>query len=202
MSLYDSHKNLAISTVATPPSPATSGTSLTVTAGQGARFPTPPFNVTIWPTGNVSDPTNAEVARVTGVSTDTLTIVRAQEGSTARSVIATDQIALTMTAKCLTDIESLTVGWPSIAVTANTTLTTDNVVVYANPSSTSTIILTLPDPASCANKVFRIKRIGPDPGGALLSAVNGKLIDINTVYGLAYLEAVTLHSDGTQYWIL
>jgi len=40
----DSYRNFAIATVATPPAPATSGTSLTVALGQGARFPTPPFN--------------------------------------------------------------------------------------------------------------------------------------------------------------
>ena len=46
---FDAHKNLAVSAVVTAPTPATSGTSLVVTAGDGARFPAPPFNVTMWP---------------------------------------------------------------------------------------------------------------------------------------------------------
>lgn len=104
----DAHKNLAVSTVATAPSPATSGTSLVVAAGEGGRFPTPPFNATVWPAGVLPDPLNAEIVRVTGVSTDTLTITRAQESTSARSVLVGDLIAATITAKTLTDIEGAT----------------------------------------------------------------------------------------------
>lgn len=101
----DAHANLAISAVATAPSPATSGTSLVVTTGHGARFPAVPFNATIWPTASVADPTNAEIVRVTARSTDTLTITRAQEGTSARTVVVGDQIAASITAKTLTDTE-------------------------------------------------------------------------------------------------
>lgn len=107
MPVFDVHQNLAISAVATAPSPATSGTSLVVTAAQGARFPTPPFNAVIWPTASQPDPSNAEVVRVTAIATDTLTITRAQEGTSARTVVVTDQIAAAITAKTLTDVESL-----------------------------------------------------------------------------------------------
>lgn len=101
----DNHANFAYSTVATAPSPATSGTSLVVAAGEGALFPTPPFNATIWPASAQPLSTTAEIVRVTGVSTDTLTIVRAQEGSSARTVVVGDQIANTVTKKTLTDTE-------------------------------------------------------------------------------------------------
>lgn len=101
----DRHKNLATSLVATAPSPAASGTSLIVTAGHGTRFPAVPFNVTIWPAAAQPDPANAEIARVSARSTDTLTITRAQEGTGARTVVVGDQIAATITAKTLTDSE-------------------------------------------------------------------------------------------------
>lgn len=101
----DAHKNFAYSTVATAPSPATSGTSLTVASGDGTKFPSVPFNVTIWPASSQPTTANAEIARVTGRSTDTLTIVRAQEGSSARTVTVGDQISATITAKTLADIE-------------------------------------------------------------------------------------------------
>jgi hypothetical protein len=112
----DLHKNFAYGTVATAPSPASSGTSLVVTAGQGALFPTPPFNATIWPV--IAQPllANAEIVRVTAIATDTLTIVRAQEGSSARTVVIGDQIAATITNKTLTDIEG------SIGVPTNVTV--------------------------------------------------------------------------------
>lgn len=104
--MADAHKNFAYSLVATAPSPASSGTSLVVTAGQGGLFPAVPFNATIWPASTQPLSTNAEIVRVTGVSTDTLTITRAQEGSSARSVIVGDQIAATVTAKTMTDTEA------------------------------------------------------------------------------------------------
>mgnify|MGYP000033994717 CR=1 FL=1 len=102
----DLHKNFAYSVVATAPSPASSGTSLVVTAGEGALFPTVPFNATIWPTATQPISTNAEIVRVTAIATDTLTIIRAQESSSARTVIVGDQIAATITNKTLTDAEN------------------------------------------------------------------------------------------------
>lgn len=102
----DAHQNFATSLVATAPSPATSGTSLVVTAGHGTRFPTAPFNAVIAPADAEADPSNAEVVRVTAISTDTATIVRAQEGSGARTVVVGDRIYAGITAKTLTDAEN------------------------------------------------------------------------------------------------
>ncbi len=104
--MADSHKNFAYSLVATAPNPAISGTSLVVTAGQGALFPTVPFNVVIWATGAQPITTNAEIVRVTNISTDTFTIVRTQENTSARTIIVGDQIAAAITVKTLTDAES------------------------------------------------------------------------------------------------
>jgi hypothetical protein len=102
----DAHKNFAYSTVATAPSPATTGTSLVVAAGTGALFPTAPFNATIWPTAVNPTSSNAEIVRVTAISTDTLTITRQQESTSARTVVVGDQIAATITNKVITDTES------------------------------------------------------------------------------------------------
>ena len=103
--MSDAHKNFAYSLVATAPDPAGSGTSLIVTAGQGALFPAVPFNATIWPTGVQPLSTNAEIVRVTNISTDTFTIVRQQEGTPARTIVVGDQIAATITQKTLNDNE-------------------------------------------------------------------------------------------------
>lgn len=102
---FDAHKNFAISAVATAPSPAASGTSLVVTGGHGTRFPAVPFNATIWPTGATPDPATAEIVRVTAISTDTFTITRTQESTSARTVIVGDQIMAGITALTATEIE-------------------------------------------------------------------------------------------------
>lgn len=100
----DAHKNFALSTLASPPD-GTSGTSLTVATGHGTRFPAAPFNVTLWPAGVASTVSNAEIVRVTAKATDVFTVTRAQEGTSARTHAANDQIAATFTARSATDIE-------------------------------------------------------------------------------------------------
>ncbi len=99
----DSHKNFGYSTIATAPSPALSGTSLVVQSSDGAKFDTT-FNATIWPANVAPTKANAEIVRVTR-SSDTFTITRAQEGSSARAIIVGDQVAETATTKTFTDIE-------------------------------------------------------------------------------------------------
>jgi hypothetical protein len=104
--MADAHKNFSYSTVATAPTPADSGTSLIVQSGDGALFPDVPFNCTVWPAGVQPLTTNAEIVRVTNISTDTFTITREQESTTARSIQVGDQIANTITALTLTDAEA------------------------------------------------------------------------------------------------
>lgn len=106
----DQHANFGYGTVATPPSPADSGTSLVLTTGQGARFPNPAdgnYNLTIWPTGSIPLASNAEIVRATALSTDTFTITRQQESTSARAIIAGDQVMMGITKKVVDDIETL-----------------------------------------------------------------------------------------------
>src|SRR3990167_6680199 len=102
---FDPHKNFAYSTVLTAPSPASSGLSLVVQSGDGAKFPAVSFNATVWPAGQNPTTANAEIIRVSAIATDTFTIAREQEGSSARTIVVGDQIAATITAKTLTDAE-------------------------------------------------------------------------------------------------
>jgi len=96
-------KNRAISTLASGISDT--DTSLTVTPGEGAKFPQPGngFNITI----------DDEILKCTGRSTDTLTVTRAQEGTTAAAHSAGAAVSLNITAAVvqqLQDHEALTTG--------------------------------------------------------------------------------------------
>lgn len=104
--MADAHANFAYSTIGSAPSPGTAGTVMVVGGGDGALFPTPPFNATVWPANTRPLAANAEIVRVTAISTDTFTVSRTQESTSARSIIVGDQIAATVTKKTLTDIES------------------------------------------------------------------------------------------------
>lgn len=105
---FDAHKNFAYSTVRVAPTPAASGTTLSLQVGDGAKMPAAPFNMTVWPAGALALASNAEIVRVTAISGDDLTITRAQEGSSAQAVAVGFQIAATITAKTITDIEAAT----------------------------------------------------------------------------------------------
>lgn len=160
---FDGHANFAgPATVATAPSPATSGASLVVQAGYGAQFPAVPFNATLWPTASSPTSSNAEIVRVTAISTDTLTIVRGQEGTSAQSVTTSFSIAATITKKTLTDIERQ--SRPD-DLTKNLTpyeSTMQTVEYGPNPSQIQTIFSASAGTAGVVNKI-KITG-GPDNG--------------------------------------
>lgn len=83
-------------------------TSLQVSSGEGARFPsTGPFRAVIW-SGALSSPLldlSREIVTMELVSGDVFTITRAQEGTGARSWLASDNIAHVVTAGKLDEIE-------------------------------------------------------------------------------------------------
>jgi hypothetical protein len=106
------HRNFAYSTILTAPSPAASGTSISVQIGDGSKFPDVPFTATIWPTGSQPTSSNAEVVLVSDYDGDDIfTIQRAQEGSAARTIVAGDQIAATITNRTLEDAENPLAFW-------------------------------------------------------------------------------------------
>jgi len=79
-----------------------SATSITLTSGQGARFPTLTasdyFYATLIDTSN-----NLEIVKCTARSTDVLTVVRAQESTTARAYSTGDRIEIRITAGTFVD---------------------------------------------------------------------------------------------------
>jgi len=103
----------------------TSGaTSITVLTGTGALFPNPTapdyFLVTL--IGISGSP--IEIVKCTARSTDTLTIVRGQEGTTPSAFTGGDQVQLRITAA---QMQAATqTGLASGAVTENTTTVTSN----------------------------------------------------------------------------
>jgi microcystin-dependent protein len=199
--MADAHKNFAYTTVATAPSPAISGTSLVVQAATGTVFPTAPFNATVWPAGAQPLNSNAEIVRVTAVSTDTLTIVRSQESSSARTIIAGDQIAAGITVKALTDLEPYINPTGSINAYAGRTAPTnwlicDGAAVSRSTYATlfaaivpnlGTITMTIAAPAVVSHTAH-----GFQTGDTLYFTTTGALptgITANTIYYVVYIDA-------------
>jgi hypothetical protein len=84
-------------------------TSIVLASG-GSSLPAAPFNMTWWNSTDYPDPSddpNVEIVRVTGVSGNTLTVTRGQEGitaSTKNTAGKTYKAMLGTTAKMITDI--------------------------------------------------------------------------------------------------
>ena len=83
--------NLANSVLFAPLSD--SATSLSVYTGDGALFPAAPFYLTLSPKNKWSRQINSEIVLVTSKSTDTLSITRAQKGTTAKAFDYGDLVA-------------------------------------------------------------------------------------------------------------
>lgn len=96
-------KNNAFSTLAG--SINATATTINVAVGEGVRFPTASvasgayFYATLLDTSN-----NIEVVKVVDRSTDTLTVVRGQDSTTARSFLTDDRIELRVTSALLSDL--------------------------------------------------------------------------------------------------
>jgi hypothetical protein len=83
-------KNFSVSTVATAPVTPTAGTSLTIQSGHGVWFDV--GMATVFPAGQMPNPSTGEVIRLGTPTGDTFPIVRAQEGSTNRAIGVGDVI--------------------------------------------------------------------------------------------------------------
>lgn len=85
---------------------ASGATSITLTTGHGARFPSlgagDYFYATLIDTSN-----NLEIVKCTARSTDVLTVVRAQESTTARAYSAGDRIEIRLTAQTFVDATNI-----------------------------------------------------------------------------------------------
>lgn len=101
-------------------------TTVVLASGEGAKLPDPStdgeFNLTWWNETDYQDPSddpNKEIVRVTARSSDTLTIIRAQEGTIASNKnIAgkTYKMILTPTKKLIDDINDFQkTGWNRLA---------------------------------------------------------------------------------------
>jgi len=103
---------------------ASSDTSITLTSGQGARFPSLSgsdyFYATLIDTSN-----NLEIVKVTARATDVLTVTRGQESTTARAFVAGDRIELRVTAAGLVDATNIDNILPDQSSHSGKFLTTD-----------------------------------------------------------------------------
>src|SRR5436309_10491678 len=141
--MSDTHANFASSKVTVAPSPASSGTTFSISNVDAANFPDPQaggntaYNIVIWAANQNPLFSNAEVVRVTakgaadlgGAGNTQFTITRLQEQNapgtmTARSIQVGEWVAANVTKKWFTDIETNKVERSGDNLTGNLTANT------------------------------------------------------------------------------
>ena len=140
MATFDAVANFAYGSLVAAPVPALTGTSLTLNPGEGALFPATPFNAVLCPPQVNPTFGNAEIVRVTNITGDTLTIVRAQEGTTAKPIAVGWVCAQPPTKKWADDVTAAIAALPQSAiqsVSAGTQNFTGPQIVFSNSNGVS-----------------------------------------------------------------
>jgi hypothetical protein len=209
--------NIAANTTITAVSGSVGSQTITLSAGTSGAisasatiYLTTPFNATICPTGTTPDPSNSEIVRITAVSTDTLTITRAQESSTARTVVATDVIFAGPSAKTLTDVETAVGNLETLPINAQTSTTYTTVLGDAGKVITATnasaVTITIPANSSVAYPVGTQMIIVQGGAGAVTVSITTDTLlkysptSASTVGTAGQNAAVTLIKTGTTTW--
>lgn len=103
---FDSHANFASSNIiGWSGGSTTTATQIVITSGTQSQFPATPFNCAVYGVNQFPTVSNAEIVRVTGIISNTFTVIRQAEGSVARSLMAGDIMALVLTTKTMQDVE-------------------------------------------------------------------------------------------------
>ena len=193
----------------------TSSTTITVTTGAGAQFPAITggnyFYATLTDSSN-----NLEIVKVTARTTDVLTVVRAQESTTARAYAAADKIELRVTAAGMNSFPQLgldntftgvnTFNTP-IAVTSGgtggTTSTGSGAVVLATSPTIASPTLTAPvlgTPASGTMTNVTGTAVGLSAGSLTTSATAATAWTVTqsgTKLNFAYNSVVVFSIDSS-----
>ena len=118
-----------------------SATSITVASGHGARFPSLSSGEYFYAT-LIDSSNNLEIVKVTGRSSDVLTVTRAQESTTARAYAIGDRVELRVTAAGITDATNIDNTVPAQSSHSGKFLTTDGTNVSWGAESVSASDLT------------------------------------------------------------
>lgn len=187
--------------------------AVTLIVGDGSKLPNPAdpagsFNLVWFDSSTYSDPADdpkVEIVRCIANVNNTLTLMRAQEGTSASTKNTSGKIykmILAPTKKTIDDIEILVNSLPSVvSKTATYTLTTSDDTVLCDASILPFTVY-LPDAATTLGRVYTIKKIDNSSNGVTLSAVG---LDTIESYGSISIQNqwdyYMLQSIGTG-WII
>lgn len=139
-----------------------------------------------------------EVVYITAHSsaTDTVTVLRGQEGTAARNYIAGDDFVHTITAAELDAFASTTVSIRTVVNSDAVVSDTDDVIIMNSSAAHS---VTLHNGVDAVTKWYSVKNIGT--GAVTCLPPSGETIDGASSYGpLAQHQVIDFLPDGTADW--
>lgn len=151
-----------------------SATTVVLSSGHGARFPT--FGVDDWGYATLVNSANIkEIVKITARSTDTLTVVRGQDGTTAAAYLAGDRLEMRPCAAVMNDkLDSATAATTYATVSS---LTTGLATKLDTTTATSTYAK-----LAGGNTLTGVQKITAQQGGVVaLGSLSGtRNIDLST----------------------
>lgn len=181
----------------------TSVTSIAVVTGQGSYFPALTSGQYFYAT-LIDSSNNLEIVKVTARAVDTLTVVRGQDGTTARNYIAGDKFELRPVAAAMEaiasgeNIENLPAGTtldedPIVTTTASQTLTNKTLTSpnISSPAMTGTPTTPTAAPGTSNTQVASTAFVS--------SAVSGSLFPTGTALLFAQTNAPTGWTKSTTH---
>jgi hypothetical protein len=183
-------------------------TSIVVSSGEGAEFPDPAtdgaFNLVWWNSSDYGDPADdplKEIVRCTARSTDTLTITRAQEGTSDNNhniVGKTYKIALPFTKK---EHDEIAIQYKTVSVSAGAAAGTAGNILVTTGATDRTI--TLPAASGVEGRIYTIKKIDSGSGDVIIDPNASETIDGSTTVKIKkQYEAIKIVCDGSNWHII
>lgn len=118
------------------------------------------------------------------------------------SLFCTDSVDSGVIASWSYESPALGVRAPIATKTSNYTITNNDGTIIADASS-GNITITLPPAADSSQFIFRIKKKDITANTVMVDANASETIDSSSTYVLATVnEAITVQSDGTEWWII
>ena len=167
-------------------------TSLTVASGQGALFPTLAGGAYFYCTLSNTAGTTIEIVKVTARSTDTFTIVRAQDNTTASAFSAGDKVELRLTAIDLQNFPQL----DSTNTFAAVQTFTSTPVFSAGITSTATPVGVASGGTGAATLIGVIKGNGTSAFSAATAGTDYAGIDTAQTFTKGQRGEITVLTDG------
>ena len=173
-----------------------SSTTIILAAGQGSEFPAPGATDYFYAT-LVDSSNNLEIVKVTNRSTDTLTVVRGQDGTSARAYTAGNLLELRLVAGVINDLQTVIANPDIIGISEKTTIVSSGASGTINFDNSTQSVVYYTNNAS-ANWTLNIRGSSTVTFDSLLSIGETRSITFMATQGATayYNNAVTI--DGVS----